>query len=77
MLHLKWNGIAKEWAFASRSTYDKDILSYGIHSGKPNCTNPFTRTENCKLRLEMTWNLTTMESLNFRLYEIVQLALVW
>ena len=34
--------------------------------------------KNYKLRQEMTvWNSTTMESLNFHLFEIVQQALLW
>ena len=68
-------GIAKEWAFASRKAYNRDITA--MESILNQIDNPFTRTENCKFRQEMTGNLTTMESLNFHLHEIAQLALVW
>ena len=45
-------GIAKEWAFASRSAYNRDITA--MESILNQIDNPFTRTENCKFRLGMT-----------------------
>ena len=69
------DGIAKEWGFASRSSYNRDIPAMESFS---DIGNQFTRTDNQKLRQEMTVKKLnfTMESLNFHLFEIVQQALL-
>ena len=76
MLHLKWTELLKN-----------GVLLLEVHiieiSQLWNLSQQILEInllvlKNYKLRQEMTvWNSTTMESLNFHLFEIVQQALLW
>ena len=48
MHHLKMEGIAKEWTFASRSAYNRDITA--MESILNQIDNPFTRTEKLQIQ---------------------------